>query len=368
MNSPVQTARWDAEANSEICVCGLGARTSIGLGVEASAAAARSGISGLTLHSTFKDRANEPISFAADPSLENELPVERRMHVMLQSAIEEAVGEPLTSRAMKIDACWLAWPEPRAGLDAHMHGRLAASLADDLRLSPESIFVLQRGHAGGLMALQAAAQSLHRRDVDMALVVAVDSYHDRQILHSLDLRRRLMSAENRGGFPPGEAASACVLLRADSLVHRGLPRLARLRAAATALEPNTLKASTPCCGEGLSAVLSAVTQRLCSEGGLVTDSYCDLNGERYRNEEFVYALLRTQHAFVDANAYICPADCFGDVGAASGLLYLALAVTAQSRRYAKGDHAVLWAGSDDGYRSAVTVTSNPIERIQGAGR
>lgn len=368
MNPQVEMVHWDSESFADISVCGIGARTAIGLSVAASAAAVRAGVSGLALHPVFKDRANEPISFAADPLLESGLPVEHRMRAMLLSAVEEAVGQNLQAEPMRIGACWLAFPEARAGLDPQMHGRLAASLADELRLPPESIYVLPRGHAGGLMALQAAAHALSRDDSEAALVMAVDSYHDPQTLHSLDLRRRLMSAENRGGFPPGEAASACLLMGADTAARRALPTLACLRAAASAREPNTLRASTPCLGEGLSAVLSAVTHRLRAEGEMVTDTYCDLNGERYRNEEFVYANLRTQDAFADPNAYICPADCWGDVGAASGLLYLALAVTAQARRYANGRHAALWAGSDDGYRSAMVVTSAPASATQGAGQ
>jgi hypothetical protein len=41
-------------------------------------------------------------------------------------------------------------------------------------------------------------------------------------------------------------------------------------------------------------------------------------------------------------------------------------VRAQARRYANGRHAALWAGSDDGYRSAMVVTSAPDGTAQGA--
>lgn len=359
MTFHIDMAIWDAAPAQEICVCGLGARTAVGMSVAASAAAVRGGVSGLSLHPVFKDRANEPISFAADPMLAPDVPLAQRMWTMLLSVIEEASlqASPPASPSLQIDACWLSLPEPRAGLEPHLDQWLGQKLADDLRLPVPSVRVLSQGHAGGLMALQAAALALSRREVNVALVVGTDSYHDRQTLHSLDLRRRLMSAENRGGFPPGEAAGACILMRSDTAAQYGLPVLARLRAAATAMEPHSIKASTPCLGEGLSAVLTCVTRGLDGAGELVSDSYCDINGERYRNEEFVYALLRTQRAFVDAKDYTCPADCWGDVGASSGLLYLALAVVAQKRGYAKGRHTLLWAGSDSGCRSALAMTS-----------
>jgi len=357
MNPRIDIATWNAEPALDICVCGIGARTAVGMTVAASAAAVRAGVSGLALHPRFKDRANEPISFAADPVLAVDLPVEQGMRDMLLSAIEEALRQASPSAPLAFDAAWLGLPEPRAGLAPQLDAWLGTAMADNLRLPTASVHVLPRGHAGGLMALQAAANALSRREVEVALVMGGDSYHDAQTLHSLDLRRRLMSAENRGGFPPGEAAGACILTRSDTAAKLGWPVLARLRAAATALEPHSLKASTPCLGEGLTAVLAAVTHKLSAARELVSDSYCDINGERYRNEEFVYALMRTQEAFVDAKDYICPADCWGDVGASSGLLYLALAVAAQTRGYAKGRHAVLWAGSDSGYRSALALSA-----------
>jgi len=368
MSTHIETARWDSAPAHGVVACGLGARTAVGLGVAASAAAVRAGVSGLALHPVFKDRMNEPVSFAAEPSLDAGLPVEQRLREMLLAALEEAMTQASRHGPLPLGACWLGLPEPRAGLDPRLEETLSGWLAEKLRLPASRVRVLPRGHAAGLMALQAAAHALSRGEVDVALVAGVDSYHDKQTLHSLDLRRRLMSAENRGGFPPGEAAGACVLLREDEAARRGLPALARLCAAATAVEPHPLKASTPCLGEGLTAVLEAATQALGESGQKVSDSYCDINGERYRSEEFVYALMRTQGTFVNANDYLCPADCWGDVGAASGPLYLALAAVAQSRGYAKGGHAALWAGSDSGYRSALLVASTTQGAAAGASR
>ena len=128
-----------------------------------------------------------------------------------------------------------------------------------------------------------------------------------------------------------------------------------MRSAATAIEPHPLRSTEPCLGEGLTAAFSAVIGNLQLPHEIITATYCDLNGERYRNEEFVYAMFRTQAGFVDANDYISPADCWGDVGAASGPLFAVLAIAARLRGYAKGAYPLLWAGSDSGYRSAVAL-------------
>jgi 3-oxoacyl-[acyl-carrier-protein] synthase-1 len=132
--------------------------------------------------------------------------------------------------------------------------------------------------------------------------------------------------------------------------------LANVRAAATAVEPNPLRGTEPCVGAGLTAAIASATQGLQLPHEAITFTYCDLNGERFRNEEFAFAQLRTQEAFVDANNYLSPADCWGDVGAASGPLYVALAAASKQRGYAKGAFPLLWAGSDGGYRSALTLS------------
>ena len=359
MSSQLDVSAWAQRPGLDVCICGVGARTAVGLSAEASAAAVRGSISGLTLHPAFVDRDDEAISFAIDPAIAPEVPIADRMLRMMQSVTEQALTQA-SSTPIDIECCWLALPEPRSGLAPNLDAWLCTAQAEDLRLRPESVRTLSRGHAGGLMALQGAALTLSRGEAEAALVIGVDSYHDRRTIQSLDLRRRLMSGRNRGGFPPGEGAGACLLVRGDVAARRRMPVMGRLLAAATAKEPHPLRSTEPCLGEGLTAVLNSVIGNLRLPHELITASYCDLNGERYRNDEYVYALLRTQHAFVDAHDYISPADCWGDVGAASGPLFAVLAIIAGARGYAKGTVPALWAGSDAGYRSAValSVTQN----------
>lgn len=205
------------------------------------------------------------------------------------------------------------------------------------------------------MAVQAAAEWLAQGRCQAVLVVGVDSYHDEQSLRSLELHRRLKTSDIRGGFLPGEGAGACLLVRQDMARRAGLSALARIQSGATALEPNPLRSNEPSLGEGLTAVIAAATQNLKLPQEQITLTYCDLNGERFRNEEFVFTLLRTQSAFRDPNDYVSPADCWGDVGAASGPLFVVLAVAAKLRGHAKGSHPLLWAASDSGYRSALAL-------------
>jgi 3-oxoacyl-(acyl-carrier-protein) synthase len=346
MSSSVEVSTWAPRPGEDVCICAIGARTPVGFTAAASAAAVRAGISRLGLHPSFVDQDDEPVSFAADPATAPDIPIAARMQDMLNSVADEVQGQlPV---AMSIDGCWLALPEPRAGLPTD----LAPWLADSTQ---GPVHVLSRGHAGGLMALQAAAQALSHDEVEIALVIGVDSYHDLVTIQSLDMRRRLMAARNPGGFPPGEAAGACLLVRGETAARRGIPVLARIRSAATAVEPHPLRSDDPCLGEALTAVVASAASGLQRPQELITATYCDLNGERYRSEEFLYTLLRTGAAFVKAHDYVSPADCWGDVGAASGPLFAVLAVASGLGGYAKGAYPLLWAGSDSGYRAAVLL-------------
>jgi 3-oxoacyl-[acyl-carrier-protein] synthase-1 len=295
------------------------------------------------------------VSFAADPFIDPDVPVEQRMLDMLRAAAAEALTPPTPGARVVPDCCVLALPEPRAGLPVDLEVRLSAAVANDLRLGAQAVRVMPRGHAGGLMALQAAAQWLAQGEYRAVLVVGVDSYHDEQTVRSLEIHRRLKTRNIRSGFVPGEAAGACVLVRRGVAQRAGWSALACIHSAATAQEPSPLRSNEPSLGEGLTAVIAAATQNLKVPQEQITLTYCDLNGERFRNEEFAFALLRTQAAFRDAHDYLSPADCWGDVGAASGPLIVMLAVAAKLRGHAKGRYPLLWACSDSGYRSAITL-------------
>lgn len=337
-------------------LCATGARTPLGLGIRASAAAVRGGISGVTVHQNLLDKVDVPMALACDAKFEPQLALSRRIEQLLSSAIAEACDEVMAAVSRPTLKCWIALPEPRPGLPGDIAAQVASHVGRAFAIERDDIRVLQRGHAAGLMALQAAAQEISAGSASMCVVAGADSYHDPQTLKWLDQTGWLMSAANRNGFPPGEAGGACLLMSRSVADRLGIAPEASLASACTAVEPIAIRDTTGVCvGDALTAVIAGATAPLRIPDEAITESYCDLNGQRYRNEELVYTLLRVQGAFVDAHDYLCPSDCWGDVGAASGLLYAALAVSAHRRGYSKGNFPLLWAGSDAGFRAAAVL-------------
>lgn len=82
--------------------------------------------------------------------------------------------------------------------------------------------------------------------------------------------------------------------------------------------------------------------------------YADINGERYRSEEWGFVALRAPSVW-KSPGYRAPSDCWGDVGAAFGPLACILAVQSFARGYARGPRALVVAGSDGGLRGAMLL-------------
>lgn len=348
---------WASGVGEEVCICGVGARTPLGFNAPASAAAVRAAISAVTAHPIFFDKADEPMGFACDAALDVDAALDSRFEAMLCSAAEEARGAARFDRPLQY---FIAMPEPRPGLPPELARAVASRIANALDAELAAVRVIARGHAAGLMALQLAAQKISSGECSLAIAAGVDSYHEPGTLRWLDGEGRLLSAQNRNGFLPGEAAGACLLATRAAAYEYRLPVLARITAAATTLEPHSIHSAEVCVGAALSAALKDVIASLQLPEEVIAATYCDLNGERYRNEELMYTLLRVQKAFLDVHDYQHPADCWGDVGAASGPLFAMLAMAAGKGGYAKGPFNLLWAGSESGHRTAVLLKLGDI--------
>ena len=101
-----------------------------------------------------------------------------------------------------------------------------------------------------------------------------------------------MSALNRSGFPPGEGAGFCLLASTAAARRHKLDVLAWVVGVATAIEENRIKTESICVGKGLTAAIHRAGRGPGLPEEKIDFTYCDLNGERDRSEEYAFALLR----------------------------------------------------------------------------
>ena len=341
-----------------ISIVGLGARTPVGLDSAATAAAVRAAISGIGEHPYFIDKAGEPMKVARDAKIDPATPLAKRLATIAQCALRECLAPLASTEEWGASIpIFLGLPENRPGVPADLGETLAQALVgtEPSRIPLGPVFAFPEGHAAGLLAMGEAAQRIQGGKAELCLVGGADSWIDAERLEWLDAEGQLMSAENRSGFPPGEGAGFCLLASAAAVQRLRLPALAELVSLGSAREPNPMKTETVCIGEGLTGAIREAIAALALPAERIDATLCDLNGERYRNEEFVFAMLRTQLAFADAHNFKHPADSWGDVGAASGPLLAMLAAIAGLKGYAEGRRYLVWCSSENGARAAAVL-------------
>jgi 3-oxoacyl-[acyl-carrier-protein] synthase-1 len=338
-------------------VVGLGASTPLGRDPWSSAAAVRAGITGFTQHPYLIDKAGQPLRVALALWLDHDISHSQRLEALLFPAIDQCLQLYRPNATDMRIAFAFALPSQRPGLAADLPTTLPAAINQRYRGVFVATAVFPHGHAAGLLALEAAQRRLADGTFDACVVAGVDSYMEPDTLEWLEHCDQLHGAgpfNNAWGFVPGEGAGALLLIR-DGIAHQFHDNLlAQLLGIGTAVEANRIKTQTVCTGIGLTQAFRAALRFLPS-GDRITDVYCDMNGEPYRADEYGFTCVRTKEHFEAVSDFIAPADCWGDVCAASAPLSVALAVIAGSKGYANGRTACVWASSEDGHRGAAVL-------------
>jgi 3-oxoacyl-[acyl-carrier-protein] synthase I len=340
-------------------VVALGARTPVGLTASSSAAAVRAGIRRLREHPFIVDGNSDPMRSAYDPRIDPRLMGPARLAALAQSALWEAVAALLAqSTSRDFLEILVALPETRPGFSDADADVVVAELRRFTRLCggvPE-VTPAGRGHAGALAAIATAVGRVESGERQLCAVVGVDSYFSPDTIDWLDSHKQIAGTDIRSGFTPGEGAG-CLVIGMRS-VARGLrlPSLARVANVHTARETNVLKGPDEGLGQGLTEAIRGATATLRPPAEIVDDVYCDINGERYRADEWGFVVLRLG-GLMRTTDYLTPAGSWGDVGAASGALLGVLAIRAWARGYAAGPRALLWCSSEGGLRAAALIES-----------
>lgn len=323
-------------------------------------AAVRAGIARIEEHLFILDRQAEPVRLASDSELSPSVMGSERLTKMAATALKE-ICSTLAEKAPDLGhiPLFLGLPEERPGWTKNDMQLVLEQLPRNtfpLKLSPIEVF--PNGHAAGLLALDAACRKIQEGRERVCVIAGVDSYLNFETLEWLDQNRQLATPYHRGAFFPGEGAGA-VALAADSMVQRHKwASMGRVRGIGITLERNTIKTDTVCVGEGLTACIRKAVSGFRFPGEAIEGIIGDLNGERYRSEEWGFALLRLPQVFNDPTGYDLPTSCWGDVGAASGPLSMCIAVNAAQKGWAKGTRYLIWNSSEGGQRAAASLELN----------
>ncbi len=340
---------------TSVSIVALGARTPIGMQAATAAAALRAGISRLGEHPYMINRVGDPMPGALDPLLDPTMTGPQRLLGLAESALRESLSD-LPSSRLRVPL-YLGLPELRPGFTEHDAWSVQSGLAElkGLPVEISGVKIITEGHAAGLSALAMAVSAIEQGSAEACLVGGVESYFHPDTMEWLDENRQLVGAESRSGFVPGEGAGFCLVMGERAWMRLCLIPLARVHSVAIGKETKLVKTDAICLGEGLTSTVREAIGGVHARRESINAVICDMNSERYRGEEWGFACLRLPPCFDDVTAYLSPADCWGDMGAASGPLFAMLACRAATRGYAKGPRTLLWASSEGGLRAAAVL-------------
>lgn len=340
-------------------IIGLGATTPIGRNVWTSAAAARAGICGFYEHPFMIDTAGEPMRVARAPWLDVTITGAERFCALLFPAIDEALmilSELLVKQRIRIGLA-LALPPPRPGQPAE----LGEGILNAIKARYGKIYALTKhfiaGHAAGHLALDAAIKQFNAGVLDVCIVAGVDSYLEPETLEWIEECDQLHGGgplNNAWGFIPGEAAAAVLVATGDFSRKYHMDILGEVLSVGIGQETKLIKTDTVCIGEGLTQAFRSALSAL-SPSEKIHNVFCDMNGEKYRADEYGFSTLRTKDCFHSATDFIALADCWGDVGAAGMALHTAITIISHRKRYSKGPLSMVWASSESGERGAAVI-------------
>ena len=328
---------------------GIGAITPLGLNAAATVAAQRAGIAGQAAHPFMIDKMGEPMFVTRVPFGEHGMDGVTRMAELAVVAAQEALAMFPCDRPVDL---LLALPEARPGLPSGFALSIGSQVIEKLEgiVAVSKLKVKPRGHAAGISLIGEAAATIAREPEKFVLVGGVDSWLVPETLEWLDSLEALHSSVVRWGFCPGEAAAFC-LFGGIHHNHAGLS----VEGFGEAMEANRIRTETVCIGDGLSVAWRQALARLVRTQQRVARIWCDLNSEPYRADEIAFSVLRTREQLADEVDIITPADCWGDVGAATGPLLVIAAQFAARKGYSPGPLSLISVSSEGGRRAALLL-------------
>jgi 3-oxoacyl-[acyl-carrier-protein] synthase I len=340
-------------ASSVLCAAGSSA--------EQLWASVRAGIARIG-NSNIMDRNLEPIRMglvpedALEPKLPPELdalPLPARSRRMLRlaaptlRALWESSGEAPVRLFLGLPQLALAEAQWLKGFALYL-GKLAGVTVD-----PPGSRVVPSGRAAALNALELALDALQQDPTRPVIVGGVDTYLDLKLLAALDVEGRILSGGVMDGFIPGEGAAFLVLAGAG----QGGGGTVTIEAAASVSDPGHRSGMEPARGEGLAQAMDLLRSRLRNPMEPVGTTFAGFNGESFDAKAWGVARVRHTDFFSPRMVLQHPADCFGDAGAATGAILLALAAKALTAGHRPGP-ALVWAASDGESRGCALMSAS----------
>lgn len=354
-----QSSKNQPEGLPRLYIAGTGMITPAGGNTAMTVAAVRAGVSRYQ-SSNFYNSRDKPMITTTVP--DEALPALKEDFQGLGLSGREKRIIRLGSPAMKevFSSCqanapiplFLAGPEVLPGNAKPVTAKMLRylSIQSELEIDAKASRYFATGRAGVLEAIGLAIKYFAATDTEYVIVGGVDSYLDVATLAQLDSESRVLAEGANNGAAPGEGA-AFLLLKSPKTDAEGLDDGVFLHEPGFGVEKGHRYSEEAYRGQGLADAVRAAVQ---PSGSRIATIYSSLNGDHFFAKEFGVATMRNSQAFLENCTHQHPADCYGDLGAATGAVLLALARHELMTR-ATPSQSLVYCSSDLASRAAVCL-------------
>lgn len=354
-------------AGESAWICGIGMVTPVGDSAAQTVTSVRAGISGYAV-SPVHNKGFLPMTLSLVP--EDVLPPLRdelldhprlssrqvRMLRLAHPALLEAVAALPEHHLQRNLPLFLAGPEtfpsrPLAITETFLN-LLAAQTQVAVDRPGSKLFTT--GRSAGMQALRAALDSLATGKSHFVLVGGVDSYLDLYLLGMLDADDRVLADGIMDGFAPAEGAGFLLLCSDTARDAMGTQPPIKLHSPGFSEEPGHRYSDTPHLGEGLSRAVSIALEGVGDT--VVRTVFSGMNGESFWAKEWGVAYSRNASAIDPDFRFEHPADCYGDLGAATAPVLIGLAASGMLQGHTAGP-CLSCVSAELGERAATVITA-----------
>jgi 3-oxoacyl-[acyl-carrier-protein] synthase-1 len=332
-----------------IAILNTGLVTSVGLTAPESCTAFRAKITNPT-ETRFIDSGGKWI-MAHQVALEQPWRGLTKLAKMAALAIDEALQNVARADWDQLPLLLCVAEAERPGRTEGLDDKLFGMIQDELGVSfATQSGIVPHGRVGVAVALAQARALIVKSAVPRVLVAATDSLLTWPTLSHYERQDRLLIERNSNGFMPGEGAGALLVGaaegRAGELVCTGI---------GFGREAAHIDSGEPLRGDGLAQAFKTGLGEAGCQMHHMDFRITDLSGEQYYFKEAALALSRTMRNLKAEFDIWHPAECTGEMGAASGIAVIATAREAYGKDYAKGPNVLAHWANDAGQRAAVAI-------------
>lgn len=349
------------QTTQNIYIAGMGMITSLGDSVEKTTAAVNAGISAYRV-SDFCTKKLQAITLARVPDViftdfSSEIDegnvygdVYDRIIKMSIIALREAFSQVKTDNPIPLI---LSMPESNPSIASIPIELLTKNILNqtDIPIDPKNIRSISTGRAGVIQSLELAHRYLFEMGHDYVVIGGSDCYFEYPILQALEMDQRLNATGVMDGFVPGEAAGFIIVTKKITAAVKIKNKIIELASPGISQEPGHLYSEEVYMGDGLDKSFKLALE---ANNLPISRVYTSMNGESFWAKENGVAMMRNRKHFHENVVTEHPADCYGDLGSATGAVLIALSASYLLKQATENRHLV-YTSSDNEWRASVLL-------------